>query len=635
MPRINEKLPFSLATIIAEANAAYERSDFAADFAIGSQPWIAATSDRFEFSRVTTAYQKERVDQESSAGENSLSNWWLRSATSWNRGEGDVFYDANESDLYKFADSWNVDVWTEGQATLLPATEKVFNGEVSSLSNCPNGIWFISGGTVRHWDGTTFHTYSSVATHGTAQQLATDGCSAYVGTTKGLYRILASDGSITKLYHATANSSSVWDVEALGIVKERLVIGVEHDSIHYVFELATNPASPPESITVGDAIYTSSSPNIQFVSVTETGASILVAYNVGNVGRVIAFTIDQTAVNSFQLPALSAAITVAKFPTGETINVIREYLNSYIIIGTNKGMRVGIDSGGIGFTYGPLTITSEVSDVAFFGEFVYATRVVDRNPLGGASKGLWRVSLGDNTNGVFAHACDLSVAAGVPRTVSIMGVTDNIVIGTEEGLYIETPEILSETGYVKSGRIRFGTNEKKQPVSLKVNATGNAYYGIEVSSSSGQQVQFPVLATAGSQDLDLSSFVVPDEDFDITVTLSKKTEDEVEYGPTLQQWQLRALPAPSRSRTITVSILCYDEEEDINGQLRVSSAWDRLQNLERLESSGAVVLWQNFSTGEQRQCTIRAVQFTQNAPASMSNGFGGVITMQLQTMDTE
>jgi hypothetical protein len=298
-------------------------------------------------------------------------------------------------------------------------------------------------------------------------------------------------------------------------------------------------------------------------------------------------------------------------------------------------MRVGIDSGGIGFTYGPLTITSEVSDVAFFGEFVYATRVVDRNPLGGASKGLWRVSLGDNTNGVFAHACDLSVAAGVPRTVSIMGVTDNIVIGTEEGLYIETPEILSETGYIKSGRIRFGTNEKKQPVSLKVNATGNAYYGIEISSASGQQVQFPVLASAGSQDLDLSSFVVPDEDFDITVTLSKKTEDEVEYGPTLQQWQLRALPAPSRSRTITVSILCYDEEEDINGQLRVSSAWDRLQNLERLESSGAAVLWQNFSTGEQRQCTIRAVQFTQNAPASMSNGFGGIITMQLQTMDTE
>lgn len=634
MPRINQKLPISLATLIEEAQIPYDRADFAADYAIGSHPWVAANSDRYEFSRVTTTYQRERVDQESSAGENSLSNWWLRSATSWHRGAGVNFYDGAADDLHRFADSWNIDVWTEGQASLLPATEQVFTGAVSHLSNCPNGVWFISGGTVRHWDGTTFHEYTSIATHGTATALTTDGCSAYVLTTSGVWRIEAATGTATKLYHAVQTSGS-WDGQVISIVKERLIIGVTYLSKHYVFELARVPASPPATFSESDALYSSATLNFVFNSVTETGASILVAYTVGNVSRVIAFTIDQTSTNSFGLPSLSDAITVAKLPTGETINVIREYLNSYIILGTSKGLRVGIDSGGIGFTYGPLTVSSAVEDLAFFGEYVYATRSADGDPSGNDSKGLWRVSLGDNLNGVFAHASDLSVASGTPSSVSIMGTTDKLVIGTDVGLFIETPETLSDSGYIRVGRIRYGTSENKQPVSLRTTVQGNGFYGLALTSSSGQIANFPILSADGIKETDLSSVFAPDEDFDITFTLNKQQSDGIDSSPILTQWQLRSLPAPSRSRTITLSVLCFDEEEDINGQIRAATAWDRLKDLERLEAAGAVVLFQDFSTGEKRQCVIRAVQYTQTAPRAMVNGFGGVITMQLQTIDTE
>jgi hypothetical protein len=236
---------------------------------------------------------------------------------------------------------------------------------------------------------------------------------------------------------------------------------------------------------------------------------------------------------------------------------------------------------------------------------------------------------------VFAHACDLSVASGEPSSVTIMGLTGELVIGTEDGIYMETPEVMVDTGYIRSGRIRYGTTEKKQPVSLKLNVVGSGYYGVSFESSTGQQAQFPVISAAGVQDLDLSGYLVPDQDFSINITLSKRVDGEQVFLPVLQEWQLRALPAPARSRTITASVLCYDEEEDINGQLRVSSAWDRLKSLERLEASGSVILWQDFATGEERQCLIRAVQFSQVSPPSMVNGFGGIITMQLQTVDTE
>jgi len=118
-------LPLVLGVDVIDRLARYDRSDFAADYAIGNQPWMSMASDQNRISRITTAYQKERVDQEASAGENSLSNWWLRSATSWHRGTGVLFYDADAADQYRFGSSANVDVWTQGQFSQLKDTEKI------------------------------------------------------------------------------------------------------------------------------------------------------------------------------------------------------------------------------------------------------------------------------------------------------------------------------------------------------------------------------------------------------------------------------------------------------------------------------------------------------------------------------
>lgn len=635
MPRINQKLPISLATAITQANTPYERTGFAANYAIGTLPWIAATSDKYEYNRVTTAYQRERVDQESSAGENSLSNWWIRSATSWHRGEGVTFYDADQTDLHRFHNSWNIDVWTDGQFSLLPATENVYDDEVTFLTNSSNGVFFIAdAGTVHFYNGTTATHLTVPATHGIATCLTTDGSTAYVGTTKGVYKV-TEGGTITKLYHSISSGAS-WDAHQIAYVKERLIIGVTYSNTHYVFELSVSPSTPPQNITVGDHIYSSDAVGLRFNSITETGQSILVGYTIGQVSRIIAFTIDQTSTNAFNLPALSAAITVAKLPTGETLNVIREYLNTYVIMGTSEGLRVGVDTGGIGFSYGPLSIESEVKDITFFGGYVYGTRSIDRAPDGSDSKGLWRLDLSEQTNSIYAHASDLTVVSGTPSTVALMGATGKLIVGTETGLHLESSDTLADTGYISSGYIRYGTNEGKQPVSLSVNVSGSGSYNITVQSDTGEQVDYTNLNTTGAKNLNLSSSLLPSEWVEVTATLNKHSViGEADTSPVFDQWQLRSLPAPQRSRTITLSVLCFDEERDMYGQIRVDSAFGRLRTLEHLENAGAVVLFQDFTTEEQRSCVIRAVQFAQTTPPSAEEGFGGIITLQLQTIDAE
>jgi hypothetical protein len=82
-------------------------------------------------------------------------------------------------------------------------------------------------------------------------------------------------------------------------------------------------------------------------------------------------------------------------------------------------------------------------------------------------------------------------------------------------------------------------------------------------------------------------------------------------------------------------MLCYEEERDSNGVVNRSEPWDRVHYLERIEQYGGAVLFQDFSSGEERICVIRAIQFEQAAPPSFASGFGGIVTVQLQTIDTE
>ena len=91
------------------------------DIAIGGQPFLLASSDKYPYQRQTATYRKQQFDNTKEVGEQSFEGWWLRSQSSFHNGSGINYLDpyVSENVQYRFFDSEGVDVWTPGQATLL------------------------------------------------------------------------------------------------------------------------------------------------------------------------------------------------------------------------------------------------------------------------------------------------------------------------------------------------------------------------------------------------------------------------------------------------------------------------------------------------------------------------------------
>jgi hypothetical protein len=623
-------LPFTLGQDIVDRLARYDRSSFAADYAIGNQPWLSSASDQTRITRVTTTYQKERVDQAATAGENSLANWWLRSATSWHLGGGAEYYDADSGDLYRYRQSANVDVWTQGELKLLPDTEEVAEHGGTHAATCAAGAWFLYDGGVYLYDAAAEAVVQATGFTGSAVALTTDGSSAIVGATDGVYEI-ASDLTATKLYDAPGGA---WTVQSIGFVKDRIIVGclITDPEPARIFELGRNPTTPPVAVDlVVDSRYEYVHSDVEFSAITETTSAILVAVNIGVQSKVLSFTIDTTAGGN---AAMLEPVNVAEFPVGERLRNLRSYLNTYVIAATNRGIRVASENAsGTGFVYGPLSVEDDVLDMAFDGEYVYATRAAAR----GGFYGLWRIDLGQTVDAFYAYASDLSIASGTPTSVAFVGSTGRALITTTTKVYIEHPTRLAENGFLDSGVVRWGTTEYKQPVSFSVKSSdgGGGSLGVRVTSSDPTVfADFGSIPLGQVLNIPLSAELQPDTEFEIRISLSRDTSDDTK-GPRMLEWQLRALPAPLRSRTLTLPLLCFKSEEDSNGVVRVSDPWERLRALERLEQSGGSCLFQDYSTGEERICVVRAVQFEQITPPSFADGFGGLVTLQLQTVDVE
>jgi hypothetical protein len=363
-------------------------------------------------------------------------------------------------------------------------------------------------------------------------------------------------------------------------------------------------------------------------SVGELNSAIIVGYTLGAISRVLSFAIDEAS----PLAAIKDPIVIAELPRGETLHQIRTYLNEYVVMATTSGLRVGEQStDGLSFTYGPLNVVGDVKDIAFNNRYIYATRNYAINTI----KGLWRIDLGQAVENGYAYAADLATDSSDVVGVCFIGTTARKFIVGASGVWVEHATELATSGTISSGWIRWGTAEDKQPVSLAIRTDGTGgTVGFSVSDQDGTSSGIESIPLGGSTDFQLSASLQPADHFEITLTLTRSTSDAT-VGPIVEEWQCRALPAPLRSRTLTIPLLCYEEERDSNGVTRVSAPWERINYLERIEQNGGAVLFQDFSSGEERVCTIRAIQFEQTAPPSFAAGFGGIVTVQLQTIDTE
>jgi hypothetical protein len=346
------------------------------DCAIAGIPFLTAISDERLYQRSTSPFRKQQFDSQRDPGEQSLSTWWLRSQSSFHAGEGILFYDplANPysttiaSNSYRIKESYGVDIWTQGQVTLLHDTTQ---GHVTTQEIAANrrpsqhlrsirygttdGVLLHDGydidrisvsGTVEHW-------VDNAAGQDKVYSLCDDGKFAYWITNDSstgkleINKKLLTAASTTAPTPIAVTSSIAVTNAVIDYVKQRLVFTANN----FVYEM------PSSATNFNQAVLTYTHPSTSFVfsSITESGTAIYIAGYEGIKSSIFKFSLDST---TGAMPTLTSAITAAEMPVGETINKIYEYLG-YMMIGTNKGIRVASIGTDGSLTYGPLIVELE------------------------------------------------------------------------------------------------------------------------------------------------------------------------------------------------------------------------------------------------------------------------------------
>ena len=215
--------------------------------------------------------QKQRLDTSAEPGEQTFEQWWTRAQHSFNQGAGQDVFDAEGSNRFSFRSSRGIDIWTEGQISLLKDTDSVANSTGDDLN------WFIAGGYIFYSkDGSLYRSTTVDGTY-TANDLGGPGSGQDIVsmTTDGQYVYVCWTGA-NNIRKADIDSGS-WasegslannlDPEIIGFVKGRLMAA--KDNKLYEVDLSTTDAPDP--------FFTHKTSERTWSSITESGPAIYVS----------------------------------------------------------------------------------------------------------------------------------------------------------------------------------------------------------------------------------------------------------------------------------------------------------------------------------------------------------------------
>ena len=623
---------------ILSSSSTWQNSGDAYDVAIGGQPFFYAISDERPYIRQTAPYRKEQFDNNQEPGEQSLTGWWLRSQSSFHNGIGIKFYDPSAGEIvaHRFTDSNNVDVWTKGEVTLLKETANlsgVTSGVYKSLSIVDGSTdkllgWVPASTTIKNYTSAgTAVEYTDAVSAGVDTailDIATDGIHLFIADNDHIYTgpITTPTTGYTEYYNFQGNKTNV----VLSWVKQRLVAGIDAS----IYEL-TNAKSSTHNLP--SPAYTHPNANWVWTSISEGGSAIYAAGYAGGNGAIYKFTLSVLGV----MPTLTSGIVAAQLPSGEYPHKIESYLG-YLLIGTNKGVRVATISDTNGdLSYGPLIIEAANTglDFAFRDRFVWVTGSIN------GYAGLYRIDLSNELEPLrFAHAKDtyLDGATGYATTVNFVGNSNQIAFTTSgsNGIAIQSASVLSTTGSITTGYIRYGTLEPKNFKRLLARGDfnkGSVVLGtIDKNNIPYDHITYSVgvnpVEVTTSQPESAQEYVAHKFTFTRDAT-------DTSAGPIFKGYQTKATIATPRQRALRFPVYCFDTETDrynvISGY--EGSALERLQILENIEEGGDVVTWQDLTTGETRQIIIEQISFTRMTPPDRRfDGFGGIIEITIRTV---
>lgn len=635
MAGIVSRLPFPFSGRTSAASASYSLSDIAYDVAIGGIPFVTKIDDDHPMTRGLAPTKKDQFDNQQIPGEQSLADWWLRSQSTFVGGAGLLYQDPSTDNKYaiRYGTSAGVNPWTNGRLTLLRQTSQ----RIADASSNRHFLVGWNDGTDRYWSAvggvlksdtgsaTTTITWGGA---NTIRSLTSDGTNYYAADNVSIYKG-AGNGAGAALYNTgTTNVTAKW-------VKGRLMASIDHK----VYELVSaGPALP-----AGDLRFTHLNTAWTWTDFCEGTNAIYASGYAGSKSSIYKFTLSTAGV----VPTLSNGGTItAELPQGEVVNCLTSYLGTFVGIGTSRGFRVGqIDDNG-DIVYGPLVITnaSGVKSIAAYDRFFF---VGATNGIDGQS-GLYRVDLGQpvSDNEIspgtrFAYATDLQAhVTGEVSSVTNHGNSDRMALAvTAQGSYLESATVLESTGYLTTGRVRYNTLEPKiyKFVSVKTPTSQSGSVAVSVIDPGGATTSVITVAEGSSmaaENVALSAPASSAEWIQLQLTLGRSGGDTTKGGE-VDGWQLKAMPGAVRQRLFTIPLLCFDFEQDRNGQRYGSKGrtLDRLETFEQWAQKGDSVTFQDLQNDKSYLVVIDDCELRQTAaPGPNRTNYGGILYVKLRTI---
>lgn len=619
-PDISESIPAHISGRVS--NPIYISKGVIADIAIAEIPFRLAISDENAYQRETADFRRQQIDTSAEPGEQTLAQWWVRDQDSWHRGAGINFYEPGSNEgatRHRFDRSINLDVWTEGEARLIHKTPLITAATGGQNVYCTpakvSGVdvaFMVVGTTLSRHNGTTKTDYTGTA----GSEPVVAGSKILTGTTAGILAGDTTGNSLASLWASTGAAVRPW------WVKSRIIAAKANVLYDLTLVGGTIDGSTPK-------LYEHPDPNWTWTAVAEAPGAILASGYSNGYGFIYRFSLTDPGAGAS--PVVGGASQVADFPPGEEVHSIKSYLSTYLAIGTTRGVRVGIMDTDGSVQYGPLIIetTQPVRCFAARDRFIYAGIQDDIDGTSGCA----RIDLSQSVADLrFAWAYDANAqATGQVQSIAFLGTTERVAIGIlSKGFYLQSATLYEETGYVRSGRIRFGTSEPKAFNRAKVRAVIPEGCGVALTTVSSLGAEEFIIRLGGSfntdEDITLKSVADIGQAY-IQIKLTLDASDDGLLTPVLQSYQVKSTPLPRIQRLVRYPVLIQDVEEDRNGvkQGKKGSASSRLAALEGLEQGRSEILIQDFRRGESYSAQIRTIAFTNNTPPSRNKpNFGGI-----------
>jgi hypothetical protein len=659
---ITEKFQYDMS--MSQGESSFQPTDIAYDISINNLPFVLSANNQTKYQRETAQYKKDQFDSSNEPGEQSLLGWWLRSQSSWHNGAGIKFYEPGtdyEHVSHRFDDSRGVDIWTVGEATILPEVFHAYTGTQGInaatgydstnskevlVSGDGNGI--LKRITLNANSSATTANYTAGATYPDGHSgtdfpfysVTTDGSTYYAACSrcihKGTIGTAASDDIFFK--HSTTSTSNV----LVKYAKGNVFVGMGRTfGLLDTGAAATTHTHTTGSVDTFTNFYNHVNTSWNWVDAAASPGPVFFAGNGGNNGEVWSATIDPNLTPPTTTIKLDAATMVLSLPDGETINAIHYYLG-YLILGTAKGVRICPIGNNGDPILGPLLVETSypVNGFTERGTYLYAaTKVLDGSVTNGI---LIRIDLTQQFNdGTFAYAYDLEYQSTPDSSdcTEVYNVENRLVMVIQENgaageLQVEHTTEKRTSAWLKTGVIRYATTEPKFFKFFSIDGRVSDGDTITVTTIDSDGNEYDLLNVDGlnvNKDIEINQPAGSIEKLALKFTFNNGTPNTT--LPVLESYQIKALPATRRQRIIQYPLSCFNNEKDrFNTQFGYPTrAYDMMNALEILEEQADFVSVHDYRTDEVYTGLVEEVRYSnESSPDKNNDNFGGLLLVTIR-----